>query len=111
MIRRPPRSTLFPYTTLFRSALHEPGPRRLLGRSYAAGGQEQALAILRDLAASPATALHVATKLARHFVADDPPPALVQRLAAAYQRSGGGPPAPYPALIASPEPLGPPATK
>lgn len=95
----------------YRPALHEPGPRRLLGRSYAAGGQEQALAILRDLAASPATALHVATKLARHFVADDPPPALVQRLAAAYQRSGGDLPAVYRALIDSPEPWAAPATK
>lgn len=95
----------------YRPALHEPGPRRLLGRSYAAGGQEQALAILRDLAASPATALHVATKLARHFVADDPPPALVQRLVAAYQRSGGDLPAVYRALIDSPEPWAAPATK
>lgn len=95
----------------YRPALHEPGPRRLLGRSYAAGGQEQALAILRDLAASPATALHVAAKLARHFVADDPPPALVQRLAAAYQRSGGDLPAVYRALIDSPEPWAAPATK
>ncbi|QPS08942.1 DUF1800 domain-containing protein [Delftia acidovorans] len=95
----------------YRPALHEPGPCRLLGRSYAAGGQEQALAILRDLAASPATALHVATKLARHFVADDPPPALVQRLAAAYQRSGGDLPAVYRALIDSPEPWAAPATK
>lgn len=95
----------------YRPALHEPGPRRLLGRSYAAGGQEQALAILRDLAASPATALHVATKLARHFVADDPPPALVQRLAAAYQRSGGDLPAVYRTLIDSPEPWAAPATK
>ncbi|APE49725.1 hypothetical protein BO996_18725 [Delftia sp. HK171] len=95
----------------YRPALHEPGPRRLLSRSYAAGGQEQALAILRDLAASPATALHVATKLARHFVADDPPPALVQRLAAAYQRSGGDLPAVYRALIDSPEPWAAPATK
>lgn len=96
---------------LYRPALHEPGPRRLLGRSYPAGGQEQALAMLRDLAASPATALHVSTKLARHFVADDPPPALVQRLAAAYQRSGGDLPAVYRALIDSPEPWAAPSMK
>ncbi|WP_461249021.1 DUF1800 family protein, partial [Treponema sp. R6D11] len=56
-------------------------------------------------------ASHVAPKLARHSVADDPPPALVQRLAAAYQRSGGDLPAVYRALIDSPEPWAAPATK
>jgi uncharacterized protein (DUF1800 family) len=87
----------------YRPALHEPGPRSVLGRSYPEGGQEQALTILRDLAVSPATARHIATKLARHFCADDPPPALVQRLVAAYQRSGGDLPAIYRALVESPE--------
>ena len=50
---------------------------------------EQALAVMKDLAASPHTAHHVALKLARHFVADDPPPALVARLQRTFQGTGG----------------------
>jgi len=87
----------------FRPATHEPGQRLVLGRSYAEDGEKQARAILRDLAAAPATARHVAFKLARHFVADDPPPALVARLADTYQRSSGDLPALYRTLVLSPE--------
>lgn len=92
----------------FRPALHEPGPRAVMGRTYpqpggAQAGEAQALAVLKDLAAAPATARHIATKLARHFVADVPPPALVQRLADAFQRSGGDLSTVYRALVESPE--------
>lgn len=73
----------------FFPALHEPGTRTVLNRDYAQRGEAQAVAVLRDLAASPATARHVAQKLARHFVADVPPPALVDRLTQAFLRSGG----------------------
>jgi uncharacterized protein (DUF1800 family) len=45
--------------------------------------------VLRDLAANPATATHVATKLARHFIADAPPPALVERMAKTFLDTGG----------------------
>jgi hypothetical protein len=54
-------------TFRFSSALHEPGARTVLGRTYAEGGEEQARAILHDLVISPATARHIAFKLARHF--------------------------------------------
>ncbi|MDR6539748.1 DUF1800 domain-containing protein [Variovorax soli] len=87
----------------FRPALHEPGARTVLGRVYAEGGEAQGLAILHEVAAAPATARHLASKLARHFVADDPPPALVDRLTATFQRSGGDLPTMYRALIESPE--------
>ncbi len=87
----------------FRPALHEPGTRTVLGRAYADGGEAQGLAILHDIAAAPATATHIATKLARHFVADDPPPALVERLKISFQRSGGDLRTVYRALIESPE--------
>ena len=73
----------------FVAPVHEPGARQVLGRSYAAGGPEQAVAILDDLAAHPATARHIATKLARHFGGDTPPPALVARLEADFLRTGG----------------------
>jgi uncharacterized protein (DUF1800 family) len=58
----------------FREALHEPGTRHLLGRSYRESGYQQGVAVLQDLAALPETAQHLATKLCRHFIADEPPP-------------------------------------
>ena len=45
--------------------------------------------MLADLARHPATAKHIATKLARHFVADEPPPALVDRLAQKFRDTDG----------------------
>ena len=87
----------------FVRALHEPGARTVLGRSHADSGEQQARAILHDLVTAPATARHIATKLARHFVADDPPPALVQRLADTFVRSGGDLASVYRELVASPE--------
>ncbi|AOG22134.1 DUF1800 domain-containing protein [Acidovorax sp. RAC01] len=90
-------------TFRFVPGLHEPGARTVLGRSYAEDGEQQALDILHDIANSPATARHIATKLARHFVADDPPAALVQRLAEVFVGTGGDLPAVYRALATAPE--------
>lgn len=90
-------------TFRFVPALHEPGARTVRGRTYADTGEQQAQAILRALATSSATANHLALKLARHFVADDPPPALVQRLAATYSRTGGNLSSLYRELVAAPE--------
>jgi uncharacterized protein (DUF1800 family) len=87
----------------FAEALHEPGPRTLLGKTYSQRGEAQARAILLDLAANRATARHVSTKLARHFAGDDPPAAMVDRLTAAYLASGGDLPTVYRALVDSPE--------
>ncbi len=82
---------------------HEPGPQTLLGRTYAAGGEAQGEAALRNLARHPATARHVATKLARHVIADDPPPAAVERIATAFRDSDGDLAATARALVDSPE--------
>ncbi len=90
-------------TFRFAPALHEPGPRKVLGRSYAEGGEQQARDILHHLVMSPATAQRIAQKLARHFVADEPPPALVERLAASFLRTGGDLPSLYRELVAAPE--------
>lgn len=87
----------------FHAALHEPGPRQLMGRRYDQPGETQAQAMLRDLAAQAATARHIATKLARHFAGDSPPPALTDRLTTAFAQSGGHLPTVYRALIESPE--------
>lgn len=88
---------------LFAARRHEPGTRTIMGRSYSQRGEGQARAVLDDLAQHPATARHVATKLARHFVADDPPPALVDRLAQAFATGNGDLPTLYAALIDAPE--------
>jgi uncharacterized protein (DUF1800 family) len=68
---------------------HEPGERTFLGKRYADGGVEQAEAALADLARHPFTARHIATKFARHFVSDEPPASLTDRLATVFDRSGG----------------------
>jgi len=92
-----------PGSYAFVPALHEPGPRTVLQRRYEQMGEGQAEAILHDLAAAPATARHIATKLARHFAGDAPPAALVDRLAATFTRTHGDLPSVYRALIESPE--------
>jgi uncharacterized protein (DUF1800 family) len=65
---------------VFFPRMHEPGAQTVVGKSYRDTGIEQGRAVLKDLARHPATARHIATKLARHFIADEPPPALVERL-------------------------------
>lgn len=73
----------------FNPRLHEPGGQTVLGKRYEQEDVEQGRAVLRDLAAHPATATHVATKLARHFVADEPPPALVEQMAKTFRDTEG----------------------
>ena len=92
-----------PGTFLFVPGLYEPGARTLLGRRYAEDGLAQGQAILNDLAVHRATARHVATKLVRHLAGDQPPAAMVDRVAAAFLSSGGDLPTVYRALVASPE--------
>lgn len=91
-----------PGVFFFRAAFHEPGAVTLLGKRYAEAGVGQGEAALRDLAGNPHTARHLATKLVRHFVADDPPAGAVDQVAAAFTRSGGDLPATYRALVALP---------
>ena len=82
---------------------HEPGEQMLLGRYFAAGGIEQGEAALRFIAGHPATAKHIAVKLARHFVADDPPASLVAKLATVFSQTGGDLAKVSLALIEAPE--------
>ena len=88
---------------IFAPPLHEPGPRTVMGRSYTGEGEGQARAILSDMASHPATAKHIATKLARHFGGDNPPAGLTDRLATAFLHSGGDLPTLYRVLIDVPE--------
>ena len=86
----------------FDPAWHDPGTKTVLGKTYPQG-RDALGQVLHDLALHPATAHFVATKLARHFVADDPSPVLVEQLATAYLRNGSQLAPVYRALIASPE--------
>ena len=87
----------------FIKRMHEPGPQRVLGKTYAEGGVEQGRALLADLARHPSTAKHIATKLARHFVADVPPPALIDTLAKTFRETDGDLKAVSTALITAPD--------
>jgi uncharacterized protein (DUF1800 family) len=88
---------------VFRTAAHEPGARTVMGKTYPAGEAEQAAAVLTDLAAHPATARHLSRKIAAHFVADEPPPALTARLEKAWLGSGGDLSVVARALVEAPE--------
>jgi len=88
---------------VYRANNHEPGPRRLLGKQYAAGGKEQGETMLRELAQHAATARHLCFKLARHFIADDPPQQLLTAMTARWQASRGSLPEVMAAMLAHPQ--------
>ena len=74
----------------FNPRTHDDGEKIVLGHKIPAGGGiKDGLAVLDILAHSPATAKFIATKLVRHFVSDNPPPGLVDRVAATFTRSQG----------------------
>src|SRR6201996_3657106 len=73
----------------FNPRLHEPGPQKVMGKTYEQEDAEQGRAVLRDLAAHPATATHIAGKLASYFIADVPPAPLVERMAKTFRDTGG----------------------
>ena len=68
---------------------HEPGPQTILGKTYAQNDVAQGEVVLASLAANPATAKHIAFKIARHFVADNPPAPLVDNLTTIFLKTQG----------------------
>jgi uncharacterized protein (DUF1800 family) len=88
---------------IFNKRLHEPGPQTIIGNIYPDAGVEQGRAVLGDLARHPATANHVAIKLARHFIADDPPPPLVEKLTQRFLDTEGNLKEVAKALVTAPE--------
>jgi uncharacterized protein (DUF1800 family) len=96
---------------IFNPRLHEPGPQKVIGKSYDDEGVEQGRAVLADLALQPATATHIATKLARYFIADVPPAPLVERTAKAFLDTGGDLKEVARIMISSPESWDLPAKK
>jgi len=87
----------------FLGRAHEPGPQTMIGNVYREGGVEQGRAVLADLARHPATAKHVAAKLARHFIADYPSAMLVDRLTQRFLDTDGDLKEVVAALVAAPE--------
>ncbi len=100
-----------PGSFVFNANAHEPGAQLLLGKTYENNGVAQGEAALEDIARHPSTAKFIATKFARHFVADDPPPALVARLQDVFRKSGGDLKALASALVDSDEAWQAPQTK
>ncbi len=77
-------------TFYFNARTHDDGEKTVLGHKIpAGGGMKDGLMVLDILAHHPATAKFIATKLVRHFVSDDPPKALVDRVAATFTKSDG----------------------
>lgn len=87
----------------YRPLIHEPGERLLLGKRYSQMGEAQGTAILHDLANATATAQHIATKLARHFVSDQPPQSLIDKLSQRFTATNGNLSEVYRVLIEAPE--------
>jgi uncharacterized protein (DUF1800 family) len=83
----------------------------VLGKKYSEGGFSQGEAVLRDVAAKPATARFIATKLARHFVSHQPSERTISHIQKAFLKSAGDLPTVYNALIESPEAWSQPLTK
>jgi uncharacterized protein (DUF1800 family) len=96
---------------VFHDAAHEPGSKVLLRKTYSQDGIAQPRAILTDLARHPSTATHIATKLVRHFVADEPPGPAVERIAKVFRDSDGDLPRVHRALIDLPQAWEQPLTK
>ncbi|MEK7446965.1 MAG: DUF1800 domain-containing protein [candidate division NC10 bacterium] len=89
---------------VFRAAAHDGGEKRVLGTVIGAGGGEQdGLRVIELLVRHPSTARFIATKLVRRFVADDPPEALVLRVARTFQETEGDIRAMLLAIFTSPE--------
>lgn len=100
-----------PGSFVFNANAHEPGAQQVLGKTYAQAGIAQGEAVLSDIARHPSTAKFIATKFARHFVADDPPPALVAKLQETFTKTDGDLRALTTALVGADEAWQAPLTK
>ena len=87
----------------FDDRLHDPDPKLVLGKKIHAGGMKDGEQVIDLLVHHPSTAKFISTKLARRFVSDNPPPALVSRMAGTFQSSDGDIRAVMKTMIWSPE--------
>jgi uncharacterized protein (DUF1800 family) len=90
----------------FDARLHDKKDKLVLGRAIKPGGQEEGEAIIHLLATHPSTARFISYKLARRFVADEPPAALVERAAETFRKTDGDIRSVVSAIVTSPEFLG-----
>jgi uncharacterized protein (DUF1800 family) len=95
----------------FNARMHEPGPQKVVNRIYPDTGFDQGRAVLADLARHPATAKHLSEKLARHFIADQPPPTLVDALARRFRETDGNLKEMAKTLVTSPDAWSAPRSK
>jgi uncharacterized protein (DUF1800 family) len=93
-----------PVSFVFREQLHDVKAKTVLGYTFGAGGgMEEGEKLLRILAHHPSTATHIATKLCRRFIADEPPTDLVERVAKRFLETGGDLRATVEVVVTSPE--------
>ncbi|HEV8447010.1 MAG TPA: DUF1800 domain-containing protein [Gemmatimonadaceae bacterium] len=75
---------------LFNPMIHDAGEKTILGQKFPAGrGEDEGERVLDIVASHPSTAHFIVTKLARHFVSDDPPKSLVDRCASTFSKTAG----------------------
>jgi len=98
-VREPRRDPEF----VFRPEFHAEGKKVVMGHTFDFGGEKDGEEALRMLASDSRTAKFISTELARHFVSDNPPPALIDRMAQSYESSGGDVRSVLKAMIYSPE--------
>ncbi len=82
---------------------HQPGPKAVLGQTINGSGEQEGYQVLHMLATSPATAHFISTELAQRFVSDNPPPAMVDRMAKTFLQSKGDIKAVLRTMVHSPE--------
>jgi len=88
---------------VFDDRIHDDKQKMVLGQVIKGGGQGEGEKVLHMLATHPATARFISTKLARRFVADDPPASVVDRAAATFRKTGGDIRAVVTTILTSPE--------
>ena len=88
-INRPDTPEFIGYAAVFEGARHDFSPKVFLGHALRSRGKAEGEEALGILAASPATARHIAFELAQYFVTDDPPEPLVEQLAARFLATEG----------------------
>ncbi len=87
----------------FDDRIHDPDPKRVMGKKIDAGGMKDGEKVIEMLSRHPSTAKFISTKLARHFVSDNPPPELVARMAKVFLKADGDIRAVLETMIYSPE--------
>ena len=98
-------------TVAFEAKRVEPGAEEVMGKSYGSDKLAAITAVLRDLALHPATAAHIARKLAVHFLSDTPDPTAVEAIRTAFVTTGGDIPSLALALLSHPAATRPGADK